>query len=829
MNTRFMKKQTSYVVTLLLGLCASPSFAYQVWMGTHLMQSTMASNLGDWDLTASLLDGVNINRAPHDTNPASNSDWQTILGQVSHVKNTMTEIARSEVSRNPAVIDDNAINQIADELQQKFTAANNFGYDIDHIMFYDNRTTYQGTEYDYNWTETEAQHMRDWLDNNGHSEVNLIWNARNNSQANRNWSENTLVNHVMIEASANSLLTNANNQITLLNWLWTNPNTINKDIILQIPRSNNSMTQYASTRRVAVMLGNEIGYENGMQSDRLVFLPVTYNDNYAYLPETTSGGNAYTNSLTSLTLSLIEQRPLFEGIGGIPTNADADSFVRNVMEPDFGPLIAGWETWSEVSADTWDATQITGVTAQAVGTPEAGGVWFNFNNATVENGASSDGQYGNLGPTGADTSVAAPTDGVTLSNGFDGFIDFILTDTTGTDRTLTGFHFDLGAFRTNAATDWELSVLTGSDITVGSLATGTATVLAGPMQDDESIDLTGLADNTLDANGSVTFRLNFTGGGAPETTSSGHHLFLDNVGVTGLTLGVSGDYDGDGDVDGTDFLEWQRNDGTPAGLAAWQSNYGAPTMLSASSATVPEPSAGVLVVSGMVLSLIRKCRASTVCALIVLVAFHSAHQATAQISVSPLFDMSPDSNALVLATGGSFSNVINGSPFQQESLITHEGYQYATWYHNGTNQDIYIARRSLTGNTWETIDTGFDMVNGNQNWDSHNVISMGISGDGRIHLAFDHHVDGLRYVTTNSGVATSSGGVWNSSIFNAERDSLNLGGSSIPRVTYPRFTNVGDDLVLSYRDYGSGNGDHRIADYNSQTGQWSSTRFVTRE
>ncbi|MEQ8616592.1 MAG: BNR repeat-containing protein [Lacipirellulaceae bacterium] len=202
--------------------------------------------------------------------------------------------------------------------------------------------------------------------------------------------------------------------------------------------------------------------------------------------------------------------------------------------------------------------------------------------------------------------------------------------------------------------------------------------------------------------------------------------------------------------------------------------------------------------------------------------------------MSPLSDMLLDSDALILPTGGNFATTINGQPYQQEALITHGGYQYAAWYHNSpTNEDIYLSRRDLTGTTWETFDTGFGLDNGdgtasspNREWDSHNVIGLGISGDGRIHLSFDHHVDSLRYVTTNAGAAT--GGTWNSSILNAERDSLNVGGSTIPRVTYPRFANVGDDLVLTYRDYGSGNGDHRIADYNSATGQWSSTRFVTK-
>ncbi|CAN0336437.1 unnamed protein product, partial [Ectocarpus sp. 4 AP-2014] len=226
-------------------------------------------------------------------------------------------------------------------------------------------------------------------------------------------------------------------------------------------------------------------------------------------------------------------------------------------DPIPGSLVAGWETWGEVVADTWNATQTNGVAAQAIGSPEAGGVFFNFSNGAVANGASSDGQYGSAGPSGANTSVAAPSDGVTLSNGFDGFIDFTITETTGANRELTGFHFDIGAFRSDAATDWQLEVLDGGELTAGSLATGTATVAADPMADDESIDLTDLADSTLDANGSVTFRLSFTGGGGDAgSTASGHHLFLDNVGVTALDQALSGDFDGDGSVNAADYVLW---------------------------------------------------------------------------------------------------------------------------------------------------------------------------------------------------------------------------------------------------------------------------------
>lgn len=60
----------------------------------------------------------------------------------------------------------------------------------------------------------------------------------------------------------------------------------------------------------------------------------------------------------------------------------------------------------------------------------------------------------------------------------------------------------------------------------------------------------------------------------------------------------SGDFDADGDVDGLDFLKWQRGESpdpfSASDLAAWQSNYGAATASSPSLAIVPEPNSLLL-------------------------------------------------------------------------------------------------------------------------------------------------------------------------------------------------------------------------------------------
>lgn len=76
-----------------------------------------------------------------------------------------------------------------------------------------------------------------------------------------------------------------------------------------------------------------------------------------------------------------------------------------------------------------------------------------------------------------------------------------------------------------------------------------------------------------------------------------------------MVLPPNGDYDGDHDIDGQDFLVWQRGDSPTAlsqsELTAWAEHYGNPVAMSASS-TIPEPMSLAIILTGSVLcSLIR--------------------------------------------------------------------------------------------------------------------------------------------------------------------------------------------------------------------------------
>jgi hypothetical protein len=227
----------------------------------------------------------------------------------------------------------------------------------------------------------------------------------------------------------------------------------------------------------------------------------------------------------------------------------------------------------------------------------------------------------------------------------------------------------------------------------------------------------------------------------------------------------------------------------------------------------------------------RLCLFISVVALLVLTSFQ---RATAQPSVTNLADMVLDPQALLFPSNAQYGRAINGVSYQDSPIVSFGGYQYATWYHytNSTTERIYVGRRNLETNTWESFDLGKELSNGDDPlWDAHNVISMGISGDGRIHLSYDMHVNNLRYQESNVGVATNpESTAWNSSIFGAERSQLNPSHAAQGSVTYPRFATGPDgQMVMTFRRYSSGNGDVVISRYDSVTHSWSAPQdFINR-
>lgn len=75
---------------------------------------------------------------------------------------------------------------------------------------------------------------------------------------------------------------------------------------------------------------------------------------------------------------------------------------------------------------------------------------------------------------------------------------------------------------------------------------------------------------------------------------------------------MPGDFDIDIDVDGYDFLKWQRGESpnplSASDLAAWEASYGTVPPLTANSLAVPEPSIAVLLIALAAVSILPRCR-----------------------------------------------------------------------------------------------------------------------------------------------------------------------------------------------------------------------------
>jgi hypothetical protein len=150
----------------------------------------------------------------------------------------------------------------------------------------------------------------------------------------------------------------------------------------------------------------------------------------------------------------------------------------------------------------------------------------------------------------------------------------------------------------------------GLEIEIGGLIAGSEfdqltvanDVTLGGILDVSLIDLftlsPGQSFEIIDVGGSSEGKFLGLDEGGLVSQLDGINLLITYVGGDGndviLVTALPGDFDIDGDVDGFDFLTWQR-DPSDGELADWQANFGTPAgSLAASSTAVPEPSALLL-------------------------------------------------------------------------------------------------------------------------------------------------------------------------------------------------------------------------------------------
>lgn len=158
---------------------------------------------------------------------------------------------------------------------------------------------------------------------------------------------------------------------------------------------------------------------------------------------------------------------------------------------------------------------------------------------------------------------------------------------------------------------------------------------------------------------------------------------------------------------------------------------------------------------------------------------------------------------LVEVAPGWSGTSVNTAVFRTNSVVTHGDTQYISFY--DPEGYVTLGKRKLGTNDWQTERTQYK---GNVK-DGHNVISMGVDGNGYLHVSFDHHGHPLRYSKS------------------VKPGSLKLGklqpmtGIDEEKVTYPEFYSLpGGDLLFVYRSGASGRGNMAINRYDVKKKKW---------
>jgi hypothetical protein len=185
-------------------------------------------------------------------------------------------------------------------------------------------------------------------------------------------------------------------------------------------------------------------------------------------------------------------------------------------------------------------------------------------------------------------------------------------------------------------------------------------------------------------------------------------------------------------------------------------------------------------------------------------------------AVTFLRDTQLDPTALYFV---SYDGLVNNESFQQDAILTYNGYQYTTWY--TADRSAVVARRQLPAGAWQKVVLPHRLSAD----DSHNVISLGISPrDGRLHVAMDTHNTPVFYVKSAAGLVSSPPASWSLASFGAVQ--RNLDGVDLGNISYPQFVVTPDRrLQLSFRTGGSGNGTNELAEYDGtwrKLGKWTS-------
>ena len=166
-------------------------------------------------------------------------------------------------------------------------------------------------------------------------------------------------------------------------------------------------------------------------------------------------------------------------------------------------------------------------------------------------------------------------------------------------------------------------------------------------------------------------------------------------------------------------------------------------------------------------------------------------------------------------------DAFNWASFDQDKIVSYDDFQYTVFW--GADRTLSVARRGLKDNAVQVIRLeAYRLAEGlaeSQQRNGHRNTVIGLSpGDGRLHLAWDHHNNDLNYTRSRAGLVTEPPEQMGLEDFEPRQPILE---GTPQRVTYPRFFNDHEErLYFFYRSGGSGSGNSVLFEYDHESSLW---------
>lgn len=162
----------------------------------------------------------------------------------------------------------------------------------------------------------------------------------------------------------------------------------------------------------------------------------------------------------------------------------------------------------------------------------------------------------------------------------------------------------------------------------------------------------------------------------------------------------------------------------------------------------------------------------------------------------------PAAAALDLAEAIDVGLVWSGHPVGF-ALLTSGGRQYVAFY--DAERRLTVASREVDSSEWQFVRLPTAV-----GWDSHNYVTMAVDEEGFLHLSGNMHCVPLVYFRTRKPHDATT----------LERVAA-MTGRNEQRCTYPRFLRgARGELIFTYREGSSGNGDQIFNVYDAKTRSW---------